>query len=168
MKIASVLGQNSEWKWQNEWILIIAWYIDQQELVHQTMLQRYSEFIILCVCVFRVYFTTRFLSWPRWRKLITNVFRLWMVLWNSVIFLTRDSLLTWNWQLFSCSKIFSSLKNCRTFLLFTFELTVWVSLYCDAAQKMRPTPIMWFGWVFNMTNIIMMLCVVRELWILNA
>jgi len=91
-----------------------------------------------------------------------------MVLWNCVIFLTHDSLSTWNWQLFSCSEIFSSLKNCRTFLLFTFELKVWVSLYCDAAQKIRPTLVTWFGWVFNMTDIIMMLYVFRELWILKA
>ena len=76
-----------------------------------------------------------------------------MVLWNSVIFLTHDSLFTWNWQLFSCSEIISSLKNCWTFLLFIFELRVWVSLYCDAAQKMRPNVITWFGCVFSMTEV---------------
>jgi hypothetical protein len=83
-------------------------------------------------------------------------------------------LFVWNWQLFSCSEIFSSLKSCWTFLLFTFELRVWygghasISLYCDAAQKMKPTLITLFGCVFNMTDIIMILYVILELWILNA
>jgi hypothetical protein len=57
-------------------------------------------------------------------------------------------LFTWNWQLFSCSKILSSLKKYQTFLLFTFELKV----RCDAVQIMRSTLVMLFGCITNMTD----------------
>jgi hypothetical protein len=114
------------------------------------------------VCVFYVYFTTRFLSWPQWRKLITNVLRLWMALWNSVIFLIYYHLFTWN-----CSEIFSNFIVIHIWV----GMIRWVCKYFTVplcCSENETTLITLFGCVFNMTDVIMMPYVVHELWILNA